>query len=94
MVGQLSVEDRFDDLLADLPHEGVKIIQGFDALLLEQFFQFVSVKSQWNLLVSFYLLKEVYTVFLTLRHDRVVLKFKDKVGQRWKTSKVFVDKSS
>jgi hypothetical protein len=29
-----------------------------------------------------------------LSHDRVVLKFKDKVGQRWKTSKVFVDKSS
>jgi hypothetical protein len=52
--------------LADLPHEGVKIVQGFDALLLEQFFQFVPVKSQRNLLDLFYLFKEVYTVFLTL----------------------------
>lgn len=66
MVGQLAVEDRFDHLLADLPHEGIKIIQGSDALLLKQLFQFVSVKSQCNLLDSFYLFKEVYTVFLTL----------------------------
>jgi hypothetical protein len=66
MVGQLTVDERFGDLLADLPHEGVKIIQGFNALLLKQFSQFVSVKSQWNLLDSFYLFKEVYTVFLTL----------------------------
>jgi hypothetical protein len=50
MVGQLALEERFDDPLADLPHEGVKIIQGFNALLLKQLFQFVSVKSQWNLI--------------------------------------------
>jgi hypothetical protein len=66
MIGQLALEERFDDFLADLPHESVKIIQGFNALLLKQLFQFVSVKSHWNLLDSFYPFKEVYTVFLTL----------------------------
>jgi hypothetical protein len=66
MVGQLTVKQRLDDLLTDLPHEGVKIIQWFDALLLKQLFQFVSVESQCNLLDLFYLFKEVYTVFLTL----------------------------
>lgn len=35
MVGQLALEDRFYDLLADLTHEGVKFVQGFNALLLE-----------------------------------------------------------
>jgi hypothetical protein len=71
MVGKLAVNDRFDDFLNDLPHKGVKINQGFDALLLEHSFQIVSVKSQWNLLVSFYLSKEVYTVFLTLPVGRM-----------------------
>jgi hypothetical protein len=46
MVGQLPLEERFNDLFAGVPHEGVKIVQGFDALLLKQFFQFVPVKSQ------------------------------------------------
>lgn len=35
MVGQLPLEERFDDLLAHFPHEGVKIVQGFNALLLK-----------------------------------------------------------
>jgi len=80
MVGQLSLEQRFDDLLADLPHEGVKIVQGFNALLLEQLFQFFSVKSQWNLLDSFYSFKEVYTVFLTLPISMERIEFLSKRG--------------
>jgi len=65
MVGQLALEDRFHNLLADLPHEGVKIVQGFDALLLEELFQLLPVQSHLYLLELFYPFKEVYTVFRT-----------------------------
>ena len=43
MVGQLALEESLDDLLANVPHEGVKIVQGLDALLLKQFFQLILV---------------------------------------------------
>jgi hypothetical protein len=79
MIGQLALEERFDNLLADLPHERVKIIEGFNALLLKQLFQFVSVKSHRNLLDSFYSFKEVYTVFLKEEVESAIKKGKEAV---------------
>jgi hypothetical protein len=46
VVGQLAFERRFDYVLADLAHEGVKVIQGLNALLLEEPLEFFPVKSQ------------------------------------------------
>jgi len=66
MVGQLALEERLDDLLADLQHEGVKIVQEPDALLLEELFQLLLVQSHRYLLELFYPFKEVYSVFLTV----------------------------
>jgi hypothetical protein len=43
---ELTVGERFDDLLADLPHDGVKIIQGLGVFSLKELFLSVSVKRQ------------------------------------------------
>jgi hypothetical protein len=69
MVGQLALEEYFDDLLTYFPHESVKMGQGFDILFLEQLLQFVPVKCQWNLLDS--LFKEVYAISLILRENNI-----------------------
>jgi len=63
MVGQLSLEDRFDDLLADLPHESVEVVQGFEASLIEELFQLPPVQSHRYLLELYCPFKEVYTAF-------------------------------
>jgi hypothetical protein len=44
--GQFALEQGFDHILADFAPEGVEILQGFDALLLEELFQFFPVKCQ------------------------------------------------
>ena len=63
---ELALQKRLNGLSVCLPHEGVEIIKGFDALPLKQFFEFVSVKSQWNLIALYYLLKR-FTQFFTVR---------------------------
>lgn len=67
MVGQLFAEKRLEDLLTNVPTKDVKIVRELDALLVRRFLQFVPVKCRWNRLDSFYVFKEVYTVFSTLR---------------------------
>jgi hypothetical protein len=64
----LALEDRLRDFLADLPHEGVKFVQGSNVLLLEELFQLSPVQSHRYLLGLFYPIKEVYTVFRTDLH--------------------------
>jgi hypothetical protein len=44
--GQFALEQGFDHILADFAPEGVEILQGFDALLLEELFQCFPVKCQ------------------------------------------------
>ena len=44
MIDQLLLEECLDGILADLPNEGVDIIEMLDAFFLEKLFEFVPVK--------------------------------------------------
>jgi hypothetical protein len=64
MVGQLALAQRFDDLLADRPHEALKSSSDLTPLSLSSFFSSSRSSAKLNLLESFYSSKEVYAVGL------------------------------
>jgi hypothetical protein len=44
MVGQLFLKQSLDNIFADFPQKGVKIIKVLNAFLLEKLFEFIVVK--------------------------------------------------
>ena len=63
-IGRLGFDGVPPNVLAGLAHEGAKAIPEFDALLLEELFQFFPVKSECEPPPLLYPSKEVYTIFL------------------------------